>query len=96
MKKASVLTVGSGHGFVIEHGFDRLIITAAHCLPFFPPATGTSFLKELTYQGLLAPLDGQPSAWAECLFADPVADIAVLGQPDNQERLATKPKPMMS
>ena len=23
--------------------------------------------------------------WAKCLFADPVADIAVLGQPDNQD-----------
>ncbi len=23
--------------------------------------------------------------WAECLFADPVADIAVLGAPDNQQ-----------
>jgi hypothetical protein len=22
--------------------------------------------------------------WAQCLFADPIADIAVLGQPDNQ------------
>ena len=22
--------------------------------------------------------------WATCLFADPIADIAVLGQPDNQ------------
>jgi hypothetical protein len=27
----------------------------------------------------------QPSVWCECLFADPVADVAVLGAPDNQE-----------
>jgi hypothetical protein len=33
---------------------------------------------------LLAPLGGKPAIWAECLFVDPVADIAVLGQPDSQ------------
>jgi hypothetical protein len=27
----------------------------------------------------------KPKVWAECLFADPIADIAVLGTPDNQE-----------
>jgi hypothetical protein len=29
---------------------------------------------------------GQPQkVWAECLFADPVGDIAVLGEPDSQD-----------
>jgi hypothetical protein len=27
----------------------------------------------------------KPTVWATCLFADPIADIAVLGPPDNQE-----------
>jgi hypothetical protein len=34
---------------------------------------------------LLAPLGGQPAVWTECLFANPIADIAVLGSPDDQE-----------
>jgi hypothetical protein len=29
-------------------------------------------------------LGAEPTVWAQCLFADPIADIAVLGQPDNQ------------
>ena len=31
--KAAVITVGEARGFVIEHGHDRLVVTAAHCLP---------------------------------------------------------------
>jgi hypothetical protein len=60
-------------------------VTAAHCLPFFPPCHGASYLEERTYKNLLAPLGSKPAVWAECLFADPIADIAVLGAPDNQE-----------
>jgi hypothetical protein len=30
-------------------------------------------------------LGTKPTVWAECLFADPIADIAVIGQPDSQE-----------
>jgi len=74
-----------GRGFVVEIGRQRLIITAAHCLPALPPAHPGSYLEELTYQALLGPLGATPTVWAECLFADPVADIAVLGAPDNQE-----------
>jgi len=29
-------------------------------------------------------LGEQPSVWCECLFVDPIADIAVLGTPDDQ------------
>jgi hypothetical protein len=61
------------------------IITAAHCLPSFPPCHGNSYLHERTYQDLLGPLGEKPTVWAECAFADPIADIAVLGPPDNQE-----------
>jgi hypothetical protein len=64
----------------------RLIVTAAHCLPKFPPATAAAYLHERTYEGLLGDLDGsRKDVWAECLFADPVADVAVLGCPDTQE-----------
>ncbi len=38
------------------------------------------------YQNLLGTLDTRnTTVWAECVFADPVADIAVLGPVDNQE-----------
>jgi hypothetical protein len=33
---------------------------------------------------LLGPLKGKRTVWATCLFVDQIADIAVLGQPDNQ------------
>ena len=41
-------------------------------------------LEEQTYRELLAPLGKKPTVWATCLFVDPMADIAVLGKPDNQ------------
>jgi hypothetical protein len=79
--KDAVITVGTGRGFVMA----SYVITAAHCLPRLPPAHRASHLEEPTYQNLLAPLGETPSVWAECLFVDPIADIAVLGQPDDQE-----------
>jgi hypothetical protein len=36
----AVLRVGEGRGFVVEIGrCERAVITAAHCLPFFPRVT---------------------------------------------------------
>jgi len=94
----AVLRVGDGRGFVVERRFgrgtDRIIIAAAHCLPVCrhlraPVGAATPhparYLKEATYQDLLGPLGAKPTVWAHCLFVDPVADIAVLCQPDNQE-----------
>jgi hypothetical protein len=44
--------------------------------------------EEHTYQRLLGPLGkAKPTVSAASLFADPVADIAVLGSPDRQELL---------
>src|SRR5262245_17572855 len=64
----------------------RVIITAAHCLPRrLPPACSFPFDEERTYKKLLGPLGGKATVWAEMLFADPVADIAVLGEPDGQK-----------
>lgn len=80
----AVVTVGGGRGFVVQGRRDRYVITAAHCLPFLPPCHGFSYTEERTYNNLLARLGEQPSVWCEVLFADPVADIAVLGAPDNQ------------
>jgi hypothetical protein len=79
-----VLTVGDGRGFVVEGRRGRHVITAARCLPELPPPHGASYLEERTYHDLLAPLGEKPSVWGECLFVDPIADIAVLGEPDGQ------------
>ena len=85
----TVVRVGDGRGFVVEgrgrYGgldSDRYVVTAAHCLPSVPPCCSASPLKERIYENLLAPLGEQGSIWCECEFLDPIADIAVLGQPD--------------
>ena len=63
----------------------RIVVTASHCLPHLPPAHPGAFRHERTYQALLGPLHERiPSITTECLFADPVADIAVLSEPDDQ------------
>jgi hypothetical protein len=86
---SAVITVGDGRGFIVDHQGPvrqhRLVVTAAHCLPHFPPCLSISHTVEQTYAKLLAPLGGKPSVWAECLFVDPIGDIAVLGTPDRQE-----------
>ena len=41
-----------------------------------------------TYANLLGHLGESPTVWAECLFVDPVADIAVVGKPDSQSLYA--------
>ena len=87
----AILRVGDGRGFVAEipsrnqKWLERVVITAAHCLPTLPPAHVGAGLEDTTFFNLLGPLDGETNTAAECYFADPVADIALLGAPDNQE-----------
>jgi hypothetical protein len=83
--RKALVVVGEGRGFVIEAGERRLIITAAHCLPNYPPRASISSTWERTYKDLLGAIGESPTVWAECLFLDPVADIAVLGTPDTQD-----------
>jgi hypothetical protein len=80
----AVVMVRHGRGFVIEHGNHRLVLTAAHCLPILPKPHPASYLQQRTFKTLLGPLGGKRKLWAELLFADPIADIAVLGSPDDQ------------
>jgi hypothetical protein len=88
-KTQAVIRVGQGssrgRGFVVDHRHGRMIITAAHCLPFMPKPHLARRLHEITYKALLGPLEAKPTVWAQCLFVDPVADIALLGAPDGQE-----------
>jgi hypothetical protein len=79
---SGVITVGEGRGFVVESAGERLVITAAHCLPSVPSALPSLGLEARTYGPLLACRGGTPSARAVCRFVDPIADIAVLGSPD--------------
>lgn len=87
----AVVRVGDGRGFVIKApGYrfpdeDRLIITAAHCLPHLPPPHPWMHLEEKTYRDLVGARGDNPTLWAECIFANPVSDLAVLSGPDDQE-----------
>lgn len=99
MNTDGVVTVGGGRGFVMErrvyfdfgNGDDyrklrrKVVVTASHCLPHAPNVMSGVDYQLATYPKLLAPLGGEPSVWTQCLFFDPVADIAVLSEPDNQE-----------
>jgi hypothetical protein len=97
---SAVVKVGDGRGFIIRHRVkirpskipglrmrkfsERcLVVTASHCLPKLPPACSASYEEERSFR-LLGTLDGKPNILAECLFVNPVADIAVLGAPDGQ------------
>ncbi len=84
-RSGTVIQVGEGREFIIATEEARYVITAAHCLPQLPPAHPWSYLQERTYADFLGLLGGPRDVWAECLFVDPVADLAVLCQPDNQE-----------
>ena len=87
----AVLTVGAGRGFVISAGRRRIgssgryVVTAAHCLPKLPPAHRASSTEERTFARLLGPLGEKPTVWTECVFVDPIRDVAVLAEPDGQE-----------
>jgi len=82
----SIVTVGDGRGFVVNYRGNRLVVTAARCLPHLPPCRGAScHSAERTFPALISALGETPFVDALCLFADPVADIALLGSPDEQE-----------
>jgi hypothetical protein len=84
----SLVRVGDGRGFVVEEKVAarrRLVITAAHCLPAIPELGGERSDWAETFPDLIGLLAARPSVSAECLFVDPIADIAVLGAPDSQE-----------
>lgn len=82
--QGAIVRVGDGRGFVSEaRRRRRIVVTAAHCLPHLPPPHPASYADERTFASLLGPVGEETSIWAECLFVDPVADLAVLGAPDS-------------
>jgi hypothetical protein len=76
--KGTVIQVGDGRGFCITTKRARYVVTAAHCLPDLPPADAAAYTQDRTYRDFLGPLGGLRNVWAECVFANPVADLAVL------------------
>ena len=78
----SIVRVGTGRGFLVAAVDAPLILTAVQCLPRLPPAHLWSDTDQRTYKGLVGPLtDEEPALAAECLFADPVSDVAILSGP---------------
>jgi hypothetical protein len=80
----SVLRVGHGRGFVVQLDDEqRVVVPAAHC---WGPRLPYSHIANVDrIRRLLCPLERKrPTIWAELLFGDPVADIAVFGAPDSQ------------
>ena len=80
-----VIRVGDGRGFVVEGSDRSLVITASHCLPHLPPRHPAAHMHERMHRNLLGRLGSELPVWTEVLFVDPVADIAVLGEPDGQK-----------
>jgi hypothetical protein len=71
---------------VVERARERYVITAGHCLPHLPQSAPFLGADDLTYPRLLGRLRAKRTpVWAECAFVDPVADLAVLDSPDNQD-----------
>jgi hypothetical protein len=86
MMTRSIIRVGDGRGFLVwsRRWEEPIVLTAAHCLPRLPPPMPMSYTAERTYERLLGGLDVAAEVSAECLFVDPVADVAVLCAPDSQ------------
>src|SRR5262249_44616765 len=96
-----IVKVGEGRGFIVQYRHytppfkgeripidERVIITAAHCLPELPPPSSFSHTQECSYKNLLGTLAhdfGPHNVWATCMFVDPIADIAILCGPDSQQ-----------
>jgi hypothetical protein len=82
--RTGVVRVGEGRGFVLQarRRGGRVVVTAAHCLPELPPLL--SLVDERTYAAIIGPIGGELTVPAECLFLDLIADIALLGTPDNR------------
>jgi hypothetical protein len=81
----SLVHAGASRGFVVEARDplrQRYIITAAHCLPRLPDIQDE---WPGVFRDVLGPLGSATTSCAECLYVDPISDIAVLGTPDAEE-----------
>ena len=81
----TVLQVGDGRGFIIATKRARYVVTGAHCVEPLPPAQPARDISDAIYRNFIGPLGGERHVWAECVFIDLIADIAVFGEPDDCE-----------
>lgn len=81
--KQQTISVGNGRGFVLlAESLGPIVITAAHCIGK-PRPSATAESTERLYKAIFGPLDARERPIpGQLAFADPVADIAVLGRPD--------------
>lgn len=78
----AIVKVGKGRGFIVQGDRDRYVITTNYSLPFVSPCDPGSELWTFFIGGV----ENEASdILGECLFVDPIADIAVLGAPGNPE-----------
>src|SRR5947209_4639450 len=91
--KRAIVRVGKfGRGFLVgdvRNNGDGLIwrdvVTAASCLPCFPSFNPFSMTENVhLYAKIIGNLDQEPSIDAECRFADPVSNLAVLGSTSDE------------
>ena len=85
--RRGIVTVGEGFGFVAEaENGDRIVITSFHCIssadfegqdPLIDPVPPI-------YSAQLGAFGEKPTVWADCLFANPLVDLAILGSPDER------------
>ena len=81
--KAAVIQVGTARGFVVKGPKDDpVVITASHCLRRLPRVNRSELRGICSNQ--IGLLHQKPTIWTECLFVDPIADIAVLASVDDQ------------
>jgi hypothetical protein len=81
----TVIQVGEGRGFVIAAEHTRYVVPAAHCAGERPISHAAAVAREVTYENFIRPLGGSRDEWAECVFLDRVADIAVFSGPDGHD-----------
>lgn len=82
----AIVTVGHGRGFLVKAQCGVVVVTAAHCLPKVPQTDPHPDSTERICPGkLLGQLGKKATVRAECLFADPVEDIAVLRELQGHE-----------
>jgi hypothetical protein len=80
----SVVRVGDGCGFVVEgQSGKRFVVTAARCLRRLPLYEENPDHRDWIYRDLIGPFDA--AVTVACMFIDLVADLAVLGSPENWE-----------
>jgi len=93
MNTQAVVTVGDGRGFIVSGERERFIITAAHCLPGFPPCCSFSTPEERTYAAFVGPLGERQDGMglSVCLRPDRRHRRARGGRRPGDERLMGGP-----